>query len=93
MELTHQLWKPPAPVRALTVTAIALIPEEEASVQQTLFSGGGEEKRARLERLARTTDAIRAKYGQGAIGIASEPRDAARERHAPPPSGAGRGED
>ena len=42
-----------------------LIPEEEASVQQTLFSGGGEEKRARLERLARTTDAIRAKYGQG----------------------------
>lgn len=81
------------PVRALTVTAIALIPEEEAAAQQTLFSSGGEEKRARLERLARTTDAIRAKYGQGAIGMASEPRDAARERHAPPPSGARRGED
>ena len=70
-----------------------LSPEEEAAAQQTLFSSGGEEKRARLERLARTTDAIRAKYGQGAIGMASEPRDAARERHAPPPSGARRGED
>ena len=93
MELAEGCWTMERPVRALTVTAIALIPEEEASVQQTLFSGGGEEKRARLERLARTTDAIRAKYGQGAIGIASEPRDAARERHAPPPSGAGRGED
>lgn len=93
MELAEGCWTMERPVRALTVTAIALIPEEEASVQQTLFSGGGEEKRARLERLARTTDAIRAKYGPGAIGMASEPRDAARERHAPPPSGAGRGED
>ena len=79
MELAEGCWTMERPVRALTVTAIALIPEEEASVQQTLFSGGGEEKRARLERLARTTDAIRAKYGQGAIGIASEPRDAARD--------------
>ena len=26
MDLTHQLWKPPAPVRALTVTAIHLVP-------------------------------------------------------------------
>ena len=71
----------------------AHVPEEEAAAQQTLFPSGGEEKRARLERLARTTDAIRAKYGQGAIGMASEPRAAARERHAPPPSGARRGED
>lgn len=93
MELAEGCWSMERPVRALTVTAIALIPEEEAAVQQTLFSGGEEEKRARLERLARTTDAIRAKYGQGAIGVASEPRDAARERHAPPPSGARSGED
>lgn len=93
MELAEGCWTMERPVRALTVTAIALIPEEEAAAQQTLFSSGGEEKRARLERLARTTDAIRAKYGQGAIGMASEPRDAARERHAPPTSGARRGED
>lgn len=93
MELAEGCWTMERPVRALTVTAIALIPEEEAAAQQTLFPSGGEEKRARLERLARTTDAIRAKYGQGAIGMASEPRDAARERHAPPPSGAGSGED
>lgn len=93
MGLAEGCWTMERPVRALTVTAIALIPEEEAAAQQTLFSSGGEEKRARLERLARTTDAIRAKYGQGAIGMASEPRDAARERPAPPPSGARRGED
>ena len=42
------------------------------------------------ERLARTTDAIRAKYGQGAIGMASEPRDAARGG-APPLRGEARG--
>ena len=52
-----------------------------------------EEARERRERLEQTMDAIRAKYGPGAIGMASAPRDAARERHAPPPSGAGRGED
>lgn len=93
MELQRGCWTMERPVRALTVTAIALIPEEEAAAQQTLFPSGGEEKRARLERLARTTDAIRAKYGQGAIGMASEPRDAAREPARPSPSGAGRGED
>ena len=40
MELAEGCWTMERPVRALTVTAIALIPEEEASVQQTLFSGG-----------------------------------------------------
>ena len=32
-------------------------------------------------------DAIRAKFGPGAIAPASAPRDGGKERHAPPPNG------
>ena len=41
----------------------------------------------RLEKLAGAMDAIRAKYGKGAIAPASCPRDPGEERHAPPPGG------
>ena len=41
----------------------------------------------RLEKLAGAMDAIRAKYGKGAIAPASCPRDPGEDRHAPPPGG------
>ena len=87
MELADGCWNMQKPVRALTVTAIYLIPEDQAAVQQTLFGDQGAEQRERLEKLAHAMDAIRDKYGRGAIGLASAPKEAARERHAPPPGG------
>ena len=60
----------------------------EAVAQQDLFAGAEEEKRQRLEQLDRAMDAIRDKYGKGAIGRASTPKGMDRERHAPPPGGA-----
>ena len=67
-----------APVRALTVTALYLLPQEEAGAQMDLFHGAQDQKRERLEKLAGAMDAIRAKYGKGAIAPASCPRDPGR---------------
>ena len=89
MELADSCWNMASPVRALTVTAIYLIPADEAGAQLDLFSAGQEAKRLRLERLENTLDIIRAKYGPGAIAPASAPRDPGQERHAPPPGGRG----
>ena len=63
MDLADQLWNMSLPVRALTVTAIYLVAEDEAVAQQDLFAGAEEEKRQRLEQLDRAMDAIRDKYG------------------------------
>ena len=75
------------PVRALTITAIYLLPAEEAGAQLNLFSSSQDAKRQRLEKLEGALDTIRAKYGPGAIASASAPRDPGQERHAPPPGG------
>jgi DNA polymerase-4 len=87
MELADSCWNMSNPVRALTVTAIYLLPADEAGAQLDLLSMDRDEKRRRLERLEGTLDAIRAKYGPGAIAPASSPRPPGQERHAPPPGG------
>ena len=87
MSLAEGCWNMDQPVRALTVTAIYLIPADEAGVQMDLFDRGESEKRERLEKLEGTLDQIRARYGAGAIAPASTPRDPRGERHAPPPGG------
>ncbi len=87
MALADGCWNMERPVRALTVTALYLIPEEEAGAQLELWSGEQEARRARLERLEHTLDDIRAKYGKGAISPASSTREFAADRHAPPPGG------
>ena len=66
MALTEQLWKPPAPIRALTVTAIHLVEAEDAYEQVDLF-GGTAASRQRSEKLEAAMDRIRGKYGSGAI--------------------------
>lgn len=87
MELADSFWNMTNPVRALTVTAIYLIPAGETGDQLNLFSAKQDEKRVRLEKLEGTLDSIRSKYGPGAIAPASAPRDPGRDRHAPPPGG------
>ncbi|MGI5963158.1 MAG: DNA polymerase IV [Lawsonibacter sp.] len=87
MSLAQRCWNMDNPVRALTVTAIALVSDEEAGAQFDLFATSQQEQRNRLERLEVTMDSIRAKYGPGAIAPASAPRDLSQDRHAPPPGG------
>ena len=64
-DLAEQLWKPPAPVRALTVTALHLVSERDAYEQTDLFSAPL--RRDRQEKLEGAVDQIRRKYGGGAI--------------------------
>lgn len=66
MALTEQIWKPPSPIRALTVTAIHLVEAGEAYEQVDLF-GGSAAQRQRSEKLEAAMDRIRGKYGTGAI--------------------------
>ena len=67
LELAGELWKPPSPVRALTVTAIHLTPEEETYEQADLFTAG--DARKRQERLEAAMDGIRRRYGSGSIAF------------------------
>ncbi len=67
MVLTDQLWRPPSPIRALTVTAIHLVPAGEAYEQVDLFTAGAAPKKEKLEKLEAAMDRLRGKYGADAI--------------------------
>lgn len=67
--LTNTLWKPPAPVRMLTVTAIHLVPAEDAYEQVDLFTTAAAPRREKQEKLEAAMDHIRGKYGTGAISF------------------------
>ena len=64
-DLVHQLWKPPAPIRAMTVTAIHLVPEGQAYEQVDLFTPVS--RKEKQEKLEGAMEQIRKKYGSGAI--------------------------
>lgn len=67
MELLEELWKPPSPIRALTVTAIYLTPEGDAFEQEDLFSAAAVPKKEKQEKLEAAMEHIRGKYGNHAI--------------------------
>lgn len=67
MELVNEIWKPPSPVRALRVTAISLVPEDEAFEQVNLFTSAA--SRERQERLESAMASIRDKYGNRSIAF------------------------
>lgn len=69
LELAGELWKPPSPVRALTVTAIHLTPEGETYEQADLFTAGSVLERKRQERLEAAMDGIRRRYGSSSIAF------------------------
>lgn len=66
MELLNTFWKPPSPIRMLTVTAIALKGEEDAYEQADLLDDKAP-KREKQEKLESAVDKIRGKYGMGAV--------------------------
>lgn len=74
LKLVDSVWKPPAPIRMLTVTAIHLSTEESAFEQVDLFDATAAPRKERQERLETAMDAIRSKYGPGAVrfGTAAE---------------------
>ena len=73
-ELAMELWQPPSPVRALTVTAIHLSPEDAAYEQVDLFNAEALPKKERQEKLEAAMDRIRGRFGTDAIAFgASRP--------------------
>ena len=67
MALAETLWHPPAPVRALTVTAIHLVGEEDAYEQVDLFTAGAAPKKEKQEKLEAAMDRLRGKFGTDVI--------------------------
>ncbi len=75
MDILERSWRSGAPIRAITLTAQNLIPEDEAAEQLDLFQSQEPLRRERVEKLERTMDAIRAKYGKGAVHTAAQTDD------------------
>ncbi len=67
MDILADCWNEKAPVRALTLTAQSLIPEDQAVEQFDLFDTSAPQRRAKRETLERTMDRLRAKYGADKI--------------------------
>lgn len=72
LDILERSWKSGAPIRAITLTAQNLVPEEEAAEQLGLFRPEEPARRDKVEKLERTMDAIRAKYGRGAVFTAAQ---------------------
>ena len=79
MELIQSAWSWSAPLRAMTITAAGLLPEEEAGEQLNLFAPQAAERRQRQEKLERTMDQLRDRYGKNVIGYAWRRTQTARE--------------
>jgi DNA polymerase-4 len=72
MALIRANWNLSAPIRAITVTALNLIPADQAADQLDLFSDSEDHRRQeRQEQLGKAMDAIRHRFGKHAIGPAS----------------------
>ncbi len=67
IELADCIWKPPSPLRLLSVTALSLTDRLETYEQVSLFVPQQSAGEAKLEKLEETVDAIRKKYGGKAI--------------------------
>jgi DNA polymerase-4 len=67
MELWRDNWRSDRPIRMLTVTAQNLVTPEEDGEQLMLFDEEDTAKRQNKAGLEQAMDAIRQKYGYGAI--------------------------
>ena len=77
MELTRRLWKAPEPVRMLTVTALYITDSADSFQQLDLLEAPVvTQQQEKQEKLERTMDAIRGKYGRASIsfGLPGEER-------------------
>lgn len=67
MQMLHTHWQETAPVRALTVTAQHLVPEDTA--EQTGLMDNKQGQRMRLEGMEKAMQRLRGKYGTGCIAM------------------------
>ncbi len=79
VELIQSAWSWSAPLRAMTITAAGLLPEEEAGEQLDLFAPQAAERRGKQEKLEKTMDQLRARYGTNVIGYAWRRTQTGRE--------------
>ena len=73
--LIEAAWDLAYPIRALTITAQNLVPEDEAADQFDLLAPRPTAQRQKLEQLEKTIDSLRSKYGTSAITFGSAVRD------------------
>ena len=66
MEIVRESWNMKQPVRMLTVTGCNLVEESAVGEQITLFDENNE-KREKTEKLEKTMDALRQKFGKDII--------------------------
>ena len=78
LELMEAAWHPASPLRAMTITAAGLLPEEEAGEQLDLLAPQASARRAKQEKLERAMDQLQDRYGKTIIGYASRQTQAAR---------------
>lgn len=69
LALARQSWHAPDPIRALTVTALYLTDSADSFQQLDLLDGAAAQREEKKERLEQAMDAIRGKYGKGAISF------------------------
>ena len=69
LALARQSWHAPDPIRALTVTALYLSDGADSFQQLDLLDGAAAQREEKQERLEQAMDAIRGKYGKGAISF------------------------
>ena len=69
LELTRQAWKAPEPIRMLTVTALHITESADSFEQLDLLGGVQARRNEKQEKLESAMDAIRGKYGKGAISF------------------------
>ena len=73
-ELARQIWKAPTPIRAMTVTALHVTEDGQAYRQLDLLGQASAKRSERQEKLESAVDAIREKYGSGAITFGQRQR-------------------
>ena len=78
-ELARQIWKAPTPIRAMTVTALYVTEDGQAYRQLDLLGQTSAKRSERQEKLESAVDAIREKYGSGAIRFGQAQRHTEHE--------------
>ena len=78
-ELARQIWKAPTPIRAMTVTALYVTEDGQAYRQMDLLGQASAKRNERQEKLESAVDAIREKYGSGAIRFGQTQRHTEHE--------------